>query len=434
MGPSLAVLALPGLFVVPFLRRQILLQDGGLKSWMMIKGPWLFKRSQNSAEQYKIPVYSFVQEKDKPASIPVEGLVVCEVSSSEVSAATTPPLFEAMEMDLNPQNGGELKTALQVVADKKKRARASTEEKSTGLFGWAVRTIYKNQTSGGKFYKSNDLKVIAKLLLAKTIYVAMCGFNYDIHSSSGVLDDTPEGKRLLAMYDRARLNENAVEHVYATLQLLTASSASFGHGFNDIGNAAGPWVAILDAWKLGRISDAPAQWWHLLILAAFISLGLFTYGYNIMTGSSFLLTLRSKHQANNTKQSDGQQNYSTVTCQRCFDTNGHIHHRSYLQLVLPPRFEFNVCDWSNGWSKTCQQHDVEAVQYSLESCQLPASRLSLLRLGRYSSCYRDNIFHTYEDIAQCSPVCQIELGQRYGLVLVSFVLQQGGLLGAGVPY
>jgi sodium-dependent phosphate transporter len=77
-----------------------------------------------------------------------------------------------------------------------------------------------------------------------------------------------------------------VEHTYSFVQILTACTASFAHGANDIGNSVGPWAVIYSAWHTGNAaaSKAPVPVWQLAVLSATISLGLITYGYNIMKG------------------------------------------------------------------------------------------------------------------------------------------------------
>ena len=70
------------------------------------------------------------------------------------------------------------------------------------------------------------------------------------------------------------------------LQIITACTASFAHGANDIGNSVGPWAVIYGAWSTGSAAQSKAQVpvWQLAVLSLAISFGLVTYGYNIMKG------------------------------------------------------------------------------------------------------------------------------------------------------
>jgi sodium-dependent phosphate transporter len=88
------------------------------------------------------------------------------------------------------------------------------------------------------------------------------------------------------VYDAAEKYPTEVEHTYSFVQILTACTASFAHGANDIGNSVGPWAVIYSAWHTGNAAaaKAPVPVWQLAVLSATISVGLITYGYNIMKG------------------------------------------------------------------------------------------------------------------------------------------------------
>ena len=93
--------------------------------------------------------------------------------------------------------------------------------------------------------------------------------------------------------DAAEKYPDEVEHTYSFVQIITACTASFAHGANDIGNSVGPWAVIYSAWKTGNAAESKAAVpiWQLAVLAATISVGLITYGYNIMKGMSHSLPL-----------------------------------------------------------------------------------------------------------------------------------------------
>lgn len=86
------------------------------------------------------------------------------------------------------------------------------------------------------------------------------------------------------VYAAAKQYPNELEHTYSFVQVLTACTASFAHGANDLGNAIGPWSAIYQTWHSGAVqgknSDIPI--WMLVVGALTLVLGLATYGYNIM--------------------------------------------------------------------------------------------------------------------------------------------------------
>ena len=65
---------------------------------------------------------------------------------------------------------------------------------------------------------------------------------------------------------------------------MTACTASFAHGSNDLANAIGPFSTIFFVWKNGVAtkSSTPTDVWMLVFGSALLVLGLGTYGYNIM--------------------------------------------------------------------------------------------------------------------------------------------------------
>jgi sodium-dependent phosphate transporter len=138
----------------------------------------------------------------------------------------------------------------------------------------------------GQLYELHNIKILAKRIPAMIVCGALYGLHYDIHAAQTGIAGTPEGDRMQHVYAHAEKYPNEVEHTYSFVQILTACTASFAHGANDIGNSVGPWAVIYSAWSTGSAaaSKAPVPIWQLAVLSATISLGLITYGYNIMKG------------------------------------------------------------------------------------------------------------------------------------------------------
>ncbi|KAM7221201.1 Phosphate transporter [Rhypophila decipiens] len=90
--------------------------------------------------------------------------------------------------------------------------------------------------------------------------------------------------------------DNKAEYMYSFLQVMTAATASFTHGANDIANAIGPYATVFQIWQQGRIpesgkSEVPT--WILAFGGACLVIGLWTYGYNIMRNLGNRITLHS---------------------------------------------------------------------------------------------------------------------------------------------
>ncbi|KAK7408718.1 Na+/Pi symporter [Neonectria punicea] len=126
-------------------------------------------------------------------------------------------------------------------------------------------------------------------------FVFLQGVDQDIVSmqqSTGILSgDLEEIHANVPHYD------NRAEYLYTFLQVMTACTASFTHGANDVANAIGPYATIFQIWHTGSMdsesgkSDVPI--WILCFGGGAIALGIWTYGYNIMRNLGNRLTLHS---------------------------------------------------------------------------------------------------------------------------------------------
>jgi sodium-dependent phosphate transporter len=71
------------------------------------------------------------------------------------------------------------------------------------------------------------------------------------------------------MHARAPRYDNRAEYMYSSLQILTASSASFIHGANDVSNAITPFASTYLLWRSGRVeSEVAIPVWVLLVISA----------------------------------------------------------------------------------------------------------------------------------------------------------------------
>lgn len=143
----------------------------------------------------------------------------------------------------------------------------------------------------GSVYELHNIRIILKRIPAMIVCGALYGVHYDIHAAQVGTVGTPDGDRMMRVYSHAEKYPNEVEHTYSFVQILTACTASFAHGANDIGNSVGPWAVIYSAWRTGNASASKqaVPVWQLAVLSATISIGLITYGYNIMKGMYYLL-------------------------------------------------------------------------------------------------------------------------------------------------
>ncbi|KAL4930281.1 inorganic phosphate transporter [Aspergillus undulatus] len=89
--------------------------------------------------------------------------------------------------------------------------------------------------------------------------------------------------------------DNKAEYMFSFLQVLTASTASFAHGANDLSNAVGPYATIYSVWRHGTLEGSKTEvpYWILAFGGVSLVIGLWTYGYNLMRNLGNRITLHS---------------------------------------------------------------------------------------------------------------------------------------------
>ncbi|KAJ4992422.1 sodium phosphate [Stagonosporopsis vannaccii] len=271
-GVGLAVLSF--LLFVPYLYAKVVKRDHTVRWYHMFQGPLLFRRpAPEGAEAARVPDYAVVQHDD-------ESEVKPELKKSDSSSDDITPADHEKGVVVSEERQLSYKELMQQGQD---RFHAKLRTKS-GPLGWAMRYLHENKIQTGEIYEKQNMIITLKRIPAMIVVGALYGVNYDIHAAQTGIHGTPEGRRMERVYSHAPKYANEVEHTYSFVQVLTACTASFAHGANDIGNAVGPWAVIYSAWNTGNAaqSKAPVPVWQLAVLSATLSLGLITYGYNIM--------------------------------------------------------------------------------------------------------------------------------------------------------
>ncbi|KAM0715659.1 hypothetical protein Q7P37_009157 [Cladosporium fusiforme] len=289
LGVGFGLFALSAIFFVPFVHGKVIKKDYTLKVWDVIQGPLLFKRpAPADAEFARVPNYAVVQHSGdiKQPSAKVEPTLsdtdTKEISAVDVDASSNPRQHEQVPMHENPREAYRL-----LLAQAREQHHAELREQK-GPLGWAMRTLHKNQLGAGSIYELHNLKATLVRLPAQVVVGALYGMSYDIHRAQVGVLGTPEGVRMDRVYSHAPKYSNEVEYLYSFVQIITACTASFAHGANDVGNAVGVWAAMYTAWSTGETVGAKAAvpLWQIAVIALTICFGFITYGYNIMRGKS----------------------------------------------------------------------------------------------------------------------------------------------------
>ncbi|QPC76095.1 hypothetical protein HYE68_006847 [Fusarium pseudograminearum] len=248
---------LMAIFLVPWLYRIVIKEDWQLKSYHILQGPFLLRRGPvpPTPDNFQGVVRNFY-----------EGHLTRE-ELDERSAARAAALGE----DLETGNG------------KKVAAESASEEPEP-------ENPHAHKSMVGP--KPDKPWYTGAFMWWAFKFAILHGVDKDIVGSQGeksvVAGDVEE------IHARAEHFDNRTEFLYTFLQIMTAASASFVHGANDIANAIGPYATIYQIWQEGVIpnkSEVPV--WILAFGGAGIVLGLWTYGYNIMRNLGNRVTLMS---------------------------------------------------------------------------------------------------------------------------------------------
>ncbi|KAI0536068.1 phosphate transporter [Xylaria digitata] len=267
IGTGFAWALLVAIFFMPWLWRVVVVEDWQLRWWHISMGPLLLRRPEPTAPpaDFKSPIRDFY-----------EGHLTREELDAKRAANRTDDVETGMSA---------------TSTDKEAAITDSTLSSSSNSQNSSERQVYTNKSLVGP--KPEGLPWYSGAMLFWYFKFAVFhGVDQDVVTAqkkkdkfSGDLEDA---------HARATRFDNKAEFMYSFLQVMTAATASFTHGANDISNAVGPFATIYDIWKTGAIpSKAPVPTWILVFGAAALVIGLWTYGYNIMRNLGNKLTLNS---------------------------------------------------------------------------------------------------------------------------------------------
>ena len=260
----IAVLAF--LFWVPYVYTKVVKKDYTLRWYHFFQGPLLWKRqppSDAGTGQSFVPDYRVVQDDN--------GKVVGVESSGNSGASVS---LEG-EDKIYPTEDAEKQ------AIKQSPIMATQKKPHSSLLAKQMETLDAHPLGEGAWYDFSNLKITLRhRLIPKLITTFAYGTEYDIHAAQAGQAGTKEGDRMAAVYAQAKQYPNEVEHSYSFIQVLSACTASFAHGANDVSNAIGPWTVIYQVWNTGAVTgrNSPVPIWILIVGALMIVLGLATYG------------------------------------------------------------------------------------------------------------------------------------------------------------
>ncbi|KAF3893678.1 Phosphate transporter [Trichophyton interdigitale] len=262
-GVAGSVVLLYGIFFLPFLYRKLELEDWQLKTWEIIYGPLLWRRGPVPPRPEGTAVVQDYYRGHKTKA----DLNTARGAADDIEHAAAP------QIDAQSSEDG-IKRGSSEASPAEKNGEQSLEA--------------HEQEALGPWYTPRNLFVKAK-------YYFFRGVDRDVVSEQNATDSANFlAGDLDKMHAEVKHYDNKTEHLYSFLQVLTAATASFAHGSNDVSNAIGPLTTIYLVWDTNTIAKkAGVPIWILVFGGAAISIGLWTYGYNMMRQLGNRLTLHS---------------------------------------------------------------------------------------------------------------------------------------------
>ncbi|THV55954.1 hypothetical protein BGAL_0001g00150 [Botrytis galanthina] len=268
-GTAIGCALLSAIFLLPFLYRKLVLNDWQLYWWHIPQGPLLLRRGEVPPNiSGREIIQNYYKGHKTRAELDAEG-------SNNLRSLPSDDVESKTNDDANEKHG------ISFVSPASSDIGSSTRDETT-----ATPVITNEEPIPAKpWYEPRTLLATAKRIFFHGVSVDVVAEQ----KKSSILTGNLE-----AMHARATHYDNKAEHTYSFLQVLTAATASFAHGANDVSNAVGPLAAIYFIWHTGSIqSKSPVPVWILCYGAGALVIGLWTYGYNIMRNLGNRLTLHS---------------------------------------------------------------------------------------------------------------------------------------------
>ncbi|KAJ5582418.1 hypothetical protein N7535_001038 [Penicillium sp. DV-2018c] len=262
VGAGMALIS--AVFLCPWIYRRVIKSDWQLKPWHLIYGPLLLRRGEVPPRPSHIKtVRDYYRGHKTLAELEAE-----RSTDIEQSYGTN---------NVNSEPGSpDLKSQTRIAADSDNET-LSRDPDVINICG---------PRPEGAWYTGRVLFWLLKKALFN-------GIEQDIVSAQ-------KGDSILAgdlekTHAHAAHYDNEAEYMFSFLQILTACTASFTHGANDVANAVGPYATIYAIWRSGALEGAKTEVpiWILVFGGAGITIGIWTYGYSIMRNLGNRLTLHS---------------------------------------------------------------------------------------------------------------------------------------------
>ncbi|MBE3048037.1 inorganic phosphate transporter [Candidatus Bathyarchaeota archaeon] len=235
VGVGCAFAVVIGIFLVPWLYRIVVKDDWQLRWWQIPMGPLLLRRPEPPVQPAGASggitdFYAGHLTKEELDSLRNRN---SRTSDTEATRVVTPKVNNA-ETEAKP-----------VAKDSEDGSEEHEPE----------RTVHVHKSIVGP--RPEGPWHSGAMLFWRFKWVFLRGVDQDVIASqnkeSKLTGDLDE------MHAHAKHYDNRAEYLYSFLQVLTASTASFAHGANDVANAIGPYATIFQIWNTGNMGGKKSE-------------------------------------------------------------------------------------------------------------------------------------------------------------------------------
>ena len=301
LGTGAVVALLSVIFWLPWVYCQVVRGDYTVKWYHFFQGPLLWRRQPPAdalTADSAIPDYYLGHHDDDvtPSTANADDVEVTGRADSQQDGSSQKGSDNAVPVAVMEKNGEHEQRA----DAPKKSLLATLEQKLSNPE--AFKTMPNGRPHPPNYRKFdgqwiepwNLYTIFRHNALPWAWYTVSSGLRTDVNKMQMYGSDK-EVARLRGIHSHAAHYDNKVEHLFSFLQVLTACTASFAHGANDVSNAIGPLSVVYYVWstQLFPGSSEATPIWILVLGAVGIVIGLGTYGWRLMSVLGNRLTLHS---------------------------------------------------------------------------------------------------------------------------------------------
>ena len=266
LGVFVGVLVISYIFFMPYLMRKLIQKDARLRIWHVPLGPLLSRENPplyfagkadgEYVKNYYADAYGEVRAQG-------QGLQQRNMDDQEKQPQSfddiqkTSPGSNKDDLPTNPNEAKALEERIRKGPDSvpqlsKKRLQLEPYERFIG----PVKDLpWTNPKKSWGYFKFGLLQGVTRDVIS--------------HDSDKLRD----------IHARANRYDVRVEHMWTYCQVISAMMMSIAHGSNDVANAVGPWSAVYQTYKEGRIAtESGTPIWMLVIAGLLLGLGFWFMG------------------------------------------------------------------------------------------------------------------------------------------------------------